>query len=160
MPIYEFYCTPCNTLFSFFSKSVNTTALPACPHCAQPLKRQMSVFACTKSSRTDRGSEELPFDERRLEGAMTQLAAEADRIDDSDPKQAARLMRKFSDLTGVKLGGGMQEALDRLEAGQNPDDIEAELGDILESEDPFEPGEKTARSKKATPQRDETLYDL
>jgi hypothetical protein len=24
MPIYEFYCVDCNTLFNFFSKTINT----------------------------------------------------------------------------------------------------------------------------------------
>ncbi len=160
MPVYEFYCSSCNTIFSFFSRSVNTSALPDCPKCSRPLKRQMSVFACIDSGRTDSGTEELPLDEGKLEGAISQLAAEADRLDAGDPKQAARLMRKFSDMTGVKLGGGMQEALDRLEAGENPDDIEADMGDILESEDPFQPGQKAGRTTKAPPRRDETLYDL
>jgi putative FmdB family regulatory protein len=160
MPIYEFYCAPCNTIFSFFSKSVNTSTTPACPKCSRPLKRQVSLFSCIDSSAKDSGSEELPFDESRLEGAMTKLAAEADKLDDSDPRQAARLMRMFSDMTGVKLGDGMQEALSRLEAGQDPDEIESEMGDILQSEDPFQPGQAKSRIKKPAPLRDETLYDL
>jgi len=160
MPIYEFYCAACNTIFSFFSKSVNTSTTPACPKCSSPLKRQVSLFACIDSSAKDSGSDELPIDESRLEGAMTKLAAQADTLDDSDPRQAARLMRMFSDMTGVKLGDGMQEALSRLEAGEDPDEIESEMGDILESEDPFQPGGTKSRGKKSAPLRDETLYDL
>ena len=63
-------------------------------------------------------------------------------------------------MTGVKLGDGMQEALSRLEAGQDPDEIESEMGDILQSEDPFQPGQTKPRGKKTAPLRDETLYDL
>ncbi|MCK4728291.1 MAG: zinc ribbon domain-containing protein, partial [Desulfobacterales bacterium] len=35
MPIYEFYCEDCNTIFNFFSRSVNTTKRPPCPRCKQ-----------------------------------------------------------------------------------------------------------------------------
>ncbi|MDH3798752.1 MAG: zinc ribbon domain-containing protein, partial [Desulfobacterales bacterium] len=43
MPIYEFYCEDCNTIFNFFSKSVNTTKTPKCPNCKKKrLSRQMS----------------------------------------------------------------------------------------------------------------------
>jgi len=91
---------------------------------------------------------------------MTRLTAEAEKLNENDPQQAAHLMRMFSDMTGVKLGDGMQEALHRLESGEDPDAIEAEMGDILESEDPFQPGQTRSRGKKSAPLRDETLYDL
>jgi len=35
MPIYEFYCEPCHTIYNFFSRSVNTGKRPACPKCGQ-----------------------------------------------------------------------------------------------------------------------------
>ena len=91
---------------------------------------------------------------------MTRLSSEAEKLNKNDPRQAARLMRMFSDMTGVKLGDGMQEALNRLESGEDPDAIEAEMGDILESQDPFQPGQTRSRGKKSAPLRDETLYDL
>ena len=160
MPIYEFYCAPCHTIFSFFSKTVNTTTTPGCPKCGRALQRQVSLFACIDRSREDAGGEDFPIDEGRLEGAMTRLSSEADKLNENDPRQAARLMRMFSDMTGVKLGDGMQEALSRLESGEDPDAIEAEIGDILQNEDPFLPGQTRPRGKKSTPQRDETLYDL
>jgi putative FmdB family regulatory protein len=160
MPIYEFYCTPCNTIFSFFSKTINTTATPACPKCGRELQRQISLFACIDRTREDSGGQDFPLDESRLEGAMARLSSEADRLNENDPQQAARLMRMFSDMTGVKLGDGMQEALSRLESGEDPDAIEAEMGDILQNEDPFQPGQARSRGKKNRPLRDETLYDL
>ncbi len=132
---------------------------PECPKCSRLLKRQVSVFACIDSARKEGGgADDLPVDEGRLEGAMNRLAAEAEKLDDSDPRQAARLMRMFSDMTGVKLGDGMQEALNRLEAGQDPDEIESDMGDLLSAEDPFQPAKSNSRAK--APQRDETLYDL
>jgi len=94
---------------------------------------------------------------------MNVLAREADKIDEEDPRQAANLMRKLSDMTGLKLGPSMDEALERMEKGEDPEQVEAEMGDILEGEDPFIlPGAKTgsAKAKRPEPTRDETLYDL
>jgi hypothetical protein len=57
----------------------------------------------------------------------------------------------------------MSEALQRMEKGEDPDQIEAEMGDLLEGEDPFLLPGKAGGSKKGrrpAPQRDETLYDL
>jgi putative FmdB family regulatory protein len=161
MPVYEFFCSSCNTIFSFFSRSVNTTTVPPCPKCRRRLKRQVSLFACIGGSGgEDEAQDDFPLDERRLEGAMSTLAAEADGLDESDPRQAGRLMRKFAEMSGVRLGPGMQEAMRRLEAGEDPDRIEAELGDALQSEDPFQPGGKKPPAGKRPPVRDETLYDL
>ncbi|MEI6125576.1 MAG: FmdB family zinc ribbon protein [Pseudomonadota bacterium] len=160
MPIYEFFCDPCNTVFNFFSKSINTKKRPLCPRCSRKLKRQVSLFACVDKSRKEQSAEDLPFDESRLEGAMSRLASEAEHIKEDDPRAAADLMRKFSDMTGVKLGNGMQEALRRMESGEDPEKIEAEMGHILESEDPFLPQDAKGKTRRSKPCRDETLYDL
>ena len=90
-------------------------------------------------------------------------AKEAENMNEDDPRQAANLMRKLTDMTGLELGPGMQEALKRMEAGEDPDAIEAEMGDLLEEEEPFALADKkgVARGqKRAAPIRDETLYDL
>ena len=92
---------------------------------------------------------------------MEVLAKEADNINEDDPRQAANLMRKLTDMTGLKLGPGMEEALRRMEAGEDPEQIEEEMGDILEEEDPFDFQErKTIRAKTRTPIKDEKLYEL
>ncbi len=164
MPIYEFYCIDCNTIFNFFSPSVNTKKNPKCPKCkVQTLTRQMSMFAFTGNASEEGDMEDLPFDESKMEKAMQVLAKEADSISEDDPRQAANLMRKLTDMTGMELGNGMQEALTRMEQGEDPDKIEAEMGNIMESEDPFIiPGKKgkAATSKRPAPTRDDTLYDL
>ena len=106
--------------------------------------------------------EDMPFDEAKMEKAMQMLAGEAERINEDDPRQAAQLMRKLTDMTGMELGGGMEEALRRMEKGEDPDQIEAELGDVLESEDPFQMVAKKGgvAASRVAPRRDETLYDL
>ena len=57
----------------------------------------------------------------------------------------------------------MEEALSRMEKGEDPEKIEAEMGDTLESEEPFllpDKNGKPAKAKYIRPLRDETLYDL
>ena len=163
MPIYEFYCKQCNTIFNFFSRSINTTKTPKCPQCKTgSLSRQMSAFAVTGRAKEDSEMEDLPFDESKMEQAMQMLAGEAEKINEDDPRQAAGLMRKLTDMTGMELGSSMEEALSRMEKGEDPEQIEAEMGDLLESEDPFQlTGKKGARTvRRQQPRRDETLYDL
>lgn len=162
MPIYEFYCENCNTIYNFFSKSVNTEKIPFCPHCKTiKLKRQMSVFATISGGKDEAANDMPPIDEAKMEKAMAMLVDEAGKINEDDPRQAAMLMRKLSDAAGLDMGSGMEEALSRMEAGEDPDKIEEEMGDLLEGEDPFvlnrKAKGKTGRSK---PQLDETLYDL
>jgi hypothetical protein len=122
----------------------------------------MSAFAVTGRAREDDLPGDLPMNESKMERAMQMLAGEAERIDEDNPKQAADLMRKLSNMTGLNLGDGMQEALRRMERGEDPEQIEAEMGDILESEDPFQLAAKKGGrgAKKGAPMRDETLYDL
>ncbi len=118
MPIYEFYCRDCNTIFSFFSRAVNTSKRPKCPRCRKrTLDRQVSRFAAV--GRAGKGGEEadLPVDETRMERAMESLAAEAEGMNEDDPRQAARLMRRMGDMTGMQFGAGMEEAIHRMEAG-------------------------------------------
>lgn len=164
MPIYEFYCKSCNTLFNFFSKSINTSKSPTCPKCGiHPLFRQMSAFAFTGKAKEDTGMNDLPFDESKMEQAMQMLAGEAENINEEDPRQAADLMRKLTDMTGIELGPGMQEALRRMESGEDPEQIESEMGDVLGEEEPFALSGKKGRIagiRQKAPLRDETLYDL
>jgi putative FmdB family regulatory protein len=162
MPIYEFYCTPCNTVFNFFSRTVNTAKIPGCPQCRRPLKRQMSLFAKGSGRKGEEGSDGMPpMDEAKMEKALAMIAGEAEKIDENDPRQAVQLMRKLSDASGISLGSGMEEALNRLEKGENPDRIEAEMGDLLDSEEPFITGGKGKRGvRKPKPRVDDTLYDL
>jgi putative FmdB family regulatory protein len=173
MPFYEFFCPDCNTIFTFFSRRVNTETIPDCPSCKiRKLDRRISLFAVAGKSKKDatedtgdKGADDLPVDEARMTKAMEALAGEAEHLSEDDPRQAANLMRKFSDMTGLKYTDKMNEALNRLETGEDPEAIEAEMGDAFESEDPFILPEKQESPKSATPRkkppmRDETVYEL
>jgi putative FmdB family regulatory protein len=164
MPIYEFYCDDCNTIFNFYSRSINTRKKPKCPKCKdKTLSRQVSLFAYTGKAQEDSDMDDLPIDESKMEQAMSALASEAEKIDENDPRQAANLMRKLTNMTGLEMGDQMNEALNRMEQGEDPDQIEAEMGDLMDGEDPFLlPGKKARRNpdERPAPLKDETLYDL
>lgn len=162
MPIYEFYCKRCNTIYNFFSKTVNTRKIPLCPKCKKvKLVRQMSVFAALSGS--EKSEEKHPLDgldEKKVEKELAKITAEAEKIKDDDPRAAAQLMRKFADKTGVKMGDGFYEALRRIEQGEDPDKVELEMADALMDEGPVD--ERLTGKKKSgnKPNIDETLYDL
>jgi len=152
-------------IFSFLSRSVNTTKRPDCPKCGRAkLEKQASRFASPGKAKEPGGAgDDFPVDEAKMERAVTALASEAENLKEDDPRQAARLMRKFSGMTGMELGKGMEEAIGRLEAGEDPEAIESEMGDLMEKEDPFIlPGKKGGgRGARSGPAKvDRKLYDL
>jgi putative FmdB family regulatory protein len=162
MPIYEFYCERCNTVFNFYSKSINIHKQPSCPGCKKTtLKRFLSTFSVLKDGLKESDEEpSLPIDEEKMEKAIGALAREADHIDEEDPRQAANVVRKLSDMAGLPLGKGMKEAIERMEAGEDPEKIEEEMGDIL-GEEPFGlPEKRIPRERSGVLIRDETLYEL
>jgi putative FmdB family regulatory protein len=174
MPVYEFYCPDCHAIFNFFSRRVDTETQPACPRCGRPeLGRQASLFAISRGGeRTGEDTDDsgLPagMDETALMNAFASMAGELENLDQNDPKRAAQTMRKLFEASGLKLGDGMAEAIRRMEAGEDPDQIDAELGDVLDSEDPFGEG-AAGRTSEALKQlrrdllpaaRDDTWYPL
>lgn len=164
MPIYEFYCVDCHTVFRFLSRRVETGKRPACPRCERPrLERRASTFAIGSGRREDEG-DALPegIDAARMERAMGGLAREAEGVDDDDPRAMAGLMHRFYEQSGVAMGEGMAEALDRLAAGEDPETIEAEMGEVLEGEDPFAGRGPTLRrlGRRARPSIDPELHEM
>lgn len=172
MPIYEFYCRNCHRVFNFFARRVNTTSQPACPKCQRPrLEREVSRFAVSRGRQPKTEStgpeDDLPpgFDETKLEQVMEDLSREAEGLDEDDPRQAARLMRAMYERTGMPLTGKMEEAMRRMESGEDPDAIEAEMGDLLDQDESPEGSDSGGRlrgwaKKLRPPSVDETLYDL
>jgi putative FmdB family regulatory protein len=176
MPIYEFYCPHCHRVFNFLSRKVTTSRTPDCPRCRRPeLARRASAFAISKGRKeeaaTPSEAPDLPpgFDEARLERAMSALARDAESIDENDPRQGARLMRQVFEAAGLPVGTGMDEALKRMESGEDPEKVEAEMGDVFE-EDPFaaagaEPAEPRGRlaglrRRLLPPSIDPELYEM
>jgi putative FmdB family regulatory protein len=164
MPIYEFYCKKCNTVYKFYSRTIDTSTIPKCPRCKRvKLERIFSSFATLSKEGEDSSDTGMPdIDESKLERAMAMLEKETRGIDENDPTQTADLMRKLTDAAGISLGEGMEEALSRMEKGEDPDKIEEELGDLLGDESFSFDSKKKKGTKKTSPKPrvDETLYEL
>jgi putative FmdB family regulatory protein len=139
MPIYEFACPKCRRIFSFLSKRMNPDRLPACPKCGnKKMEKQLSRFAMTRglaepAAGGESGEGPMPdFDDPRMARAMAEMERELGQIDENNPKHMAHMMRRMKDLMPP---GSMPKELDvaikRLEAGEDPEKIEADMGDLL-----------------------------
>ena len=162
MPIYEFYCTDCHTIFNFFSYRIDTEKRPPCPYCKKgPLERVMSTFAVLRGAKEEGDMGLGDFDEAKMERALSVMEKESQGMNGDDPRQAAQMMRTICDAAGMNPGSGMEEAIRRMEAGENPDKIEEDLGDLLNGENLFKKTSRVSqKGKKKPPQRDEKLYYL
>ncbi len=162
MPIYEFYCDTCNVIFNFFSSRVNTTKKPDCPRCGKKeLSRRISSFATIGKAKEDSGDPLAGLDEAKMERAFESLMRESEHVNEEDPKQMASLMRKFTSQTGINLGGPMEEAMSRMEAGEDPEQVEKEMGDLFSEENlSFELIKKKAIRENRLPGHDDKLYEL
>ena len=141
MPIYEFACPKCRRIYSFLSKRVKPDHLPACPKCGnKTLSKQISRFAMTRGLKEApapapavEGGPPMPdLDDPRVERAMMEMERDMDGLDENNPKHMAHMMKKMTELMPP---GSMPKALDvaikRLEAGEDPEKIEADMGDVL-----------------------------
>ena len=169
MPVYEYYCADCHTVYSFRTASFTPKKKPQCPDCgSKKLEKRISMFAISKGRGEEDGGDDFPdIDEAAMERAMMALEGEASGLDEEDPRAMAKFMRKLYDSTGLQLGGGMEEAIRRMEAGEDPEKIEAEMGDSLDDEEMLfakKAGGKidlaAVRKKLLPPKIDATLYDL
>jgi putative FmdB family regulatory protein len=164
MPVYEFYCNRCNTVYKFLSKRINTDTIPDCPQCKNTkLSRQVSLFNTGSGKAEPSDAEDMMshLDEAKMEKAVNMLTREADNINEDDPRKATSLMRRLSEAAGLKMSDNMEEALSRIEQGEDPDKVEQEMSSFLENEDPFVAENKSKKtSKKKLPRFDDTLYEL
>lgn len=141
MPIYEYACPKCRVIFSFLSKRVNPDHLPTCPKCGnKKMSKQVSRFAMVRgvpepSAKSDvEGGEPTgpDFDDPRVERAMMDLERDMEHMDENNPKHMAHMMRKMKDIMPPgTMPKEMDIAIKRLEAGEDPEKIEEDMGDVL-----------------------------
>jgi len=167
MPIYEFACPKCRRIYSFLSKRVNPDRLPVCPRCGnKKLSKQVSRFALSKGRKEpgaagngpEEGGPPLPdFDDPRVERAMREMERDMQHLDENNPRDMGRLMRKMKDLMPPgSVPKDLEKAIKRLEAGEDPDTIEADMGDVLGD---FMGGPAAGTGAAAAYTRDSKLYD-
>lgn len=127
MPIYEYRCNDCERRVSLFFPSFSAAESRAtagenrCPHCASHnLSRLMSraFTARAESDATDAFDGSLP---EAGGGSDDMLAG----LDQEDPRSIARWVRQMKDSMGsdADFGSGFDQALSRIEAGEDPDKV-------------------------------------
>ena len=81
----------------------------------------------------------IKSEDARLE-ALSDPSAFGD-VDENDPKSMARFMRKMGDqVGGEELGPEFHEMVDRLESGENPEEIEKSMPGLAEGAGGMDPG--------------------
>lgn len=168
MPIYEFFSADTNKIYTFFARSLaQGSHVPRCPD--QPgahMERVISKFAVTGRAK-DKSDAPGDTADPRMEKMMAEMEREMSGMDENhpDPRAMGRLMRKMSEATGQGVPAEMEQMIRRLEAGEDPEKLEEEFGDVFENMDVPDdmPGEAMTagvKAKKARPIRDPKLYEM
>lgn len=142
MPIYEFACPKCRVIFSFLSKRVQPDKVPTCPKCGnKKMTREMSRFASPKglSEPADAGPEmeggEPPMpdmDDPRISRVMNEMERDMEHLDENNPRHMAHMMKKMKEIMPAgTMPKEMDIAIKRLEAGEDPEKIEEDMGEAL-----------------------------
>lgn len=117
MPTYEYRCLECKRRFEVFMRyeEYGQQAVQ-CPKCqSENVQRRIGRIRIGRSeeSRLDNIS-----DPAMLEGL------------EDDPRALGRMMRQMSSELGEEIGPEFDEVVNRLEAGQSPEEIEASMPDL------------------------------
>ncbi len=120
MPTYEYRCINCNRRFSvFMTYREYDQKTVTCPRCSsERVQRRIGRIRVARS------------EESRLENLADPSALEG--LED-DPRALGRMMRQMSGEMGEDMGPEFDEVIDRLEAGQSPEEIEESLPDMGDS---------------------------
>jgi putative FmdB family regulatory protein len=142
MPIYEFACPKCRVIFSFLSKRLNPEQPPVCPRCGnKKMAKEISRFAAPRGAKEPaapvagqgEGGGPMPdFDDPRMERVMGELERDMEHMDENNPRHMAHLMRKMKEVMPAgTVPKELDVAIKRLEAGEDPEKIEEDMGDVL-----------------------------
>jgi len=170
MPIYEFYCPDNHKIYSFLARSLSYgDKTPRCPdNGAFRMEKRVSRFAFLRGAKEE--NEADPFDgmdDAKMEAFMSEMERDMAGFDENnpDPRQMGHLMRKMTDVMGDKAPPEMREMIRRLEAGEDPEKLEAEFGDMGGDEngeggDFFTSTVKRIKAGLKQPVRDPKLYEM
>jgi putative FmdB family regulatory protein len=121
MPIYEYRCGGCKRRVSIFFRSFSAVGAATCPRCGSAdLTRLMSRVAVLRGRGDDGDLGGDGGDDLDPTGMLAGL-------DENDPRAVARWARKMSDEMGEPLEPEFEEALTRIEAGEDPERVMEEV---------------------------------
>src|SRR5882757_6577046 len=170
MPIYEFYCPDNHKIYSFLARSLaHGDKTPRCPeNGAYRMEKRVSKFAFLRGAKEETDAD--PFagmDDAKMEAFMGEMERDMAGFDETnpDPRQMGHLMRKMTDMMGEKAPPEMREMIRRLEAGEDPEKLESEFGDLGgdengEGADFFTNTVKRIKAGMRQPVRDPKLYEM
>jgi hypothetical protein len=121
----------------------------------------MSTFAMTHGGKESGAEVEAPgpmpdLDDPHVERAMSELERDMEHMDENNPRHMAHLMKKMKDVMPPgTIPKEMEIAIKRLEAGEDPETIEEDMGDVFGEM----MGEAGASGGSAGYSRDTGLYD-
>jgi hypothetical protein len=104
------------------------------------MSKQVSRFALSKGLKEPAAKGEMAgaeppmpdLDDPRIERAMMEIERDLEHLDENNPRHMAHMMKKMKDLMPPgSVPRGLDVAIKRLEAGEDPEKIEADLGDVL-----------------------------
>lgn len=143
MPIYEYYCPDNHKIYSFLARTLaDGEKVPRCPDDpAFRMQKAVSLFSVKKKPETleqpagGPGGEDM--DDPRMEKMLAEMEREFSGMDEEnpDPRQLGRMMRRMAEMTGEKLPAEWNEMVGRMEAGEDPEKLEEEYGDVLDDMD-------------------------
>ena len=118
MPTYDFICNHCEKRFEVFMTFSEYGKKPVhCVHCESGnVRRRMTKVRIARS------------EESRMESVAGDFSG-FEGIED-DPKALGQMMRKMGSEMGEELPPEFDDVVDRLEAGQSPEEIESALPDL------------------------------
>jgi putative FmdB family regulatory protein len=142
MPIYEFACPKCRKIFNFLSKRVNPDRVPVCPKCVnKKLVKEISRFAMIKGvaepqAAGPEGPDDLAgmpdMESPKMEKFMRDMERDMEHMDENNPKHMAHMMKKMKEIMPADaMPKEFDVAIKRLEAGEDPEKIEEDMGDVL-----------------------------
>lgn len=117
MPTYDFICGNCQQRFDvFLTYEEYGKVAVKCIHCgSENVRRRMTKVRIARS------------EESRMENMMDESALEGL---ENDPKALGQMMKKMGSEMGEDLPPEFDDVVDRLEAGQSPEEIESALPDL------------------------------
>ncbi len=118
MPTYDYVCLACHQRFDvFLTYSEYGVKKVTCSLCGSAdVKRRLNRVRVLKS------------DESRMEGMADDFTG-LDGLED-DPQALGSMMRRMGSQMGTDLPAEFNDVVDRLEAGQSPEEIESALPDL------------------------------
>lgn len=127
MPIYEYRCEDCRRRVALFWRTYSAAAesQPVCPRChSTHLTRLVSRVRVVRSA----------------SGRIDDLSDPSwlSDLDENDPRSLGRAMRRMADEMGEEIEPEFEEAISRLEAGEDPEEIEKSMPELMGADSAFE----------------------